>query len=411
MKKAILAIALAAVVVAVSTCTKQQPLADEGQCKLELKTAEYPESTLFLARQLLYAITEKPSELKDPPKDLSPDFKYFLAKLADKEIPVILDSCEKLQDSTFYIDTDGDGDLSDEKAYAAKSVKTGSSGGVGYYRFGPIPLELGSGGGKAKLDVICRHSTYLEFYPAEYRVGKVRLGKNTYKVAVADGNFDGRYDKALSLPVDVFWSPGCDSFAIDFNGDGNLTYDYYGHWEIMPLTSMVKIEDAYYSIKLALDGTSLELERAEPEFGTLDLGGEEVKMNVLSDQAVQHISGSEQKWQLVPGKYTAQFIELYKTDSSGSRWTFGCTRKRGKLEDFEIQSGRICSFKIGPPFLINTTAEQKNDTVAIGFDLEGQAGELYSPAASKANIRIPKPTFKIINEASEVVDSGLFEYG
>jgi hypothetical protein len=60
----------------------------------------------------------------------------------------------------------------------------------------------------------------LSVHPVGYRVGKVRVGKKAHKIAVLDGNLDGRYDKIFSLPVKDFYPAGCEIFAIDRNSDG-----------------------------------------------------------------------------------------------------------------------------------------------------------------------------------------------
>jgi len=411
MKKVILVIALASAIVMVSTCTKQQPL--EGKCELGFKAAKNPEEILSLAYQYQNAIVEKPSQLKDLPKRLSGDFKYFLAKLADKEIPVILDSYQNLNHSVLYLDTNGDGHLSDEKGYTAKQVRNREFSSQKYYRFGPIPVEFGDAERKVKtkLEVVTRSWKYLGFYPAGYRLGKVRLGKSTYKVAVIDGNFDGRYDKLFSPPFERFWSPGCDSFAIDLNKDNSFDFHYYTHSEVMPLSRMVKIGDVYYCIDVAVDGTALELKRVEPEFGTLDLGGAKVKLKFWPDAAAQYGFYLEKSWQLPAGKYAAIFMVLHKRDSSGNEWTFSISGKKGKLDDFEIRPGETTSFKIGPPFQIKTTARQSSNTVSIGFDLQGQAGELYSPGVKRNGRMVTAPGFTIVDKSGNVLASGRFKYG
>jgi len=229
-------------------------------------------------------------------------------------------------------------------------------------------------------------------------------------VAVVDGNFDGRYGKIFSTPIKNIWRPGCDSFAIDLNRNGRLDWALYERSELTPLSRMIKIEDTYYSIDVATNGTALELKKVEPEFGILDLGGADVKMKLWSDAAEQNITGSEENRRLPAGKYRTIFIELNQKDSSGNRWTLTSSRA-GKLEDFEIRPGRKSSFKIGPLFQIKTTAQRSSNNVLIGFDLEGQAGEQYRADVGRNGIRVSPPVFKIIDESGNVVDTGRFKYG
>jgi len=414
MKKVILIIALVSALVMVSTCAKRQPSveeAEEGQCTLEFTAVKSSESIPSLIRQYQFPITKKPSQLKDLPEGLSADCKYFIAKLADKDVPVILDSPENIHDSVLYVDTDGDGHLLNEKCYAAKPTE---ERGVAY-RYGPILFEFDEAQSKVKTEfyVVTRRGRYLTFYPAGYQVGTIHLGKKSYKVAVIDGNFDGRYDKFFSPPVKDFYRPQCDLFAIDRNGDNKLSWN---HLEVMPVSRMVRLgrsryNTVYYNISITADGSSLEFKKVEPEFGTLDLGGAHVQFQLWSDAARQMLSGPHQKtWQLPAGKYIASPIEFRHVDTSGYRWIFRSSEV-GSLKDFEIKPGETTAFRIGPPFSIKTSVQQRDGSALIGFNLEGQAGELYRPGARKGRATIPAPKFKIIDEAGKVIGSGQFEYG
>jgi hypothetical protein len=414
MKRLIITLALVSISVIISACTKRQPYtqeAEEGQCELKFKAAKNPESVLTLAYQYVPPVSEKPSHLKDLPEGLSEDCKYFVAKLADRDIPIVLDSPENRQDSVLYVDTDGDGRLSNEKGYTATPTEERGLA----YRFGPVPLKFDKADGQVKTEfyVMTRRGEYLTLYPTGYRVGKIRLGNKNYRVAVIDGNFDGWYDKIFSPPVEDFYRPACDLFAIDRNGDDRLSWDYL---EVMPLSTMVRIpdypRDAYYNIEVATDGNCLELKKTEPKFGTLDLGGAQVQCRLWSDASEQVLSGSgKEGWLLPAGRYSASPIELRQVDASGNRWIFRSSRETGKLKDFEIRPGEKTSFQLGPPFSIRTTAEQNGEIVSIGFWLEAQAGVWYSAGAQRDRSRVPEPRFRVIGESGEVVNSGQFKYG
>jgi len=407
MRKVILVITLASAILMVSTCAKRE----EGRCRLRYRAVNTSESTIYFACQDQMRISERPAQLKDLPKGVSRAISYFLAKIGDRDIPLIIEGSKKFK---LYLDTDGDGSLSDERGFAASTVKKRRFGPVDYYRFGPISLEFGQAERKlAKRIYVITRGTNIEqlcFCPADYRKGKVRLGEYIYSVAVVDGNFDGKYGKIFSPPIKNIFRPGCDSFAIDLNRDGRLDWALYERSELTPLSRMIKIEDTYYSIDVATNGTALELKKVEPEFGILDLGGADVKMKLWSDAAEQNIIGSEENRRFPAGKYKTIFLELNQKDSSGNRWTLTSSRA-GKLEDFEIRPGRKSSFKIGPPFQIKTTARRTSNDILIGLNLEGQAGEQYGADVGRNGIRVSPPVFKIIDESGNVVDTGRFKYG
>ena len=411
-RKAILFILFAGIALFVSTCAKREPV-EEGRCSLEFKTVEeHDEDVLLLATQYLTRTTDKPFKLKDLPNELTADVVFFLAELAGKNTPIVLCSYSNLEHSSLYVDTNGDGRLSDEKPYSPE-IKAQSRYNRTEYSFGPISVTLGEP--ERKLETRFYAKTYdgqlLIVYPAGYQVGNIRLDTKTYKVAIIDGNFDGKYDKIFSPPVEDFYKPKCDLLAFDLNRDNRLKW---GHLEVMPLAGMLKIGDAYYNLQVSADGSSIEqFKRVQPEFGTLDLGGAEVNSPRLwSDASVQALSNPPKRnSQLPAGRYMASPIVLTHVDDSGNRWTFRSSQEVGTLKDFEIKADQTTAFRMGPPFSIKTSLEQKDGNALIGVGLQGQAGMLYNPGAQKDRKRIPAPTFKVIDESGKGLTLGQFKYG
>ena len=411
-KSVIVLTMLAGAMLIVSTCAKREPV-EEGQSKLKFKSVSNQDDVLVgLSAQYLYGTKDKPSELKDLPKGLTAVYACFLAELAGRSTPAVLDSYGKPERSRLYVDTNGDGCLSNEKSYRPKIIKH-SKHIATEYKFGPIVMKSrGVEGELVTRFYATAYGTRLAFFPAGYQIGKVGLGKNTYTVAVVDGNLDGRYDKVFSLPLRDPYCPGCDLFVIDLNRNGKKWhYSLSGPSEVMPLARMLKLKNTYYGIDVAPDGTSIAFKKVQPEFGTLDVGGANVKLKLWSDAAEQYLFGSEESWQIPPGTYSARFIELNEIDSERNAWTFRSYSDAGSLHDFEIRTGQTTSFKIGPPFSIKTEAKQVADRVSIGLKLEGCAGERYSLPVMKGGKRLPAPTFKIFSESGKVLVPGQFEYG
>jgi hypothetical protein len=414
MRKAIFVIILVSAALMVSTCARRK----EGWCRLRYKSVDISESTIYYACQNQYKLSEKPAQFKDLPQKISNRVNYFLAKIADREIPLIIDRGRK---SKLYLDTNADGCLSDEKGftpkkgYNPKTIKKRLFGPVDYYRFGPISVKFEQADEKINQQIyVFTRDSYMRSLvlgPADYRTGKVRLGQNVYEVAVVDGNFDGKYGKIFSPPIKNPWRPGCDSFAIDLNRDGKLDFNLYQHSELMPLSRMLKVGSSYYSINIDERGTSLELKKIQPEFGTLDLGNANVKLKLWSDAAHQFISNLKNNGPIPAGKYEALFIEWSQIDSERNTYNFTCYINTGSLGNFEIGKNETASFKIGSPFQIKTTAQQNRNTVSIGCTLLGQAGEQYRPNFKKNGIQVSPAVLRIIDEMGNVVYSGRFKYG
>jgi hypothetical protein len=391
---------------------KIQPPIQQGRCRLKFNIFNQKDipATASLAYYRFQHTAQKPDQINDLPKGVSSNVSYFLGKLDDKEITAIKTTSKR---PILYMDTDGDGSLSDEKRFAAKPIRQGWFGRVEYYRFGPISIKLGE---NKKITSILYGITYpnqkiLYLRPAGQYTGKILLGDKVYTVFVTDGNFDGRLETLFSPPFKGNPTIGCDSFAIDLNNDENLNFSYFDHSEVLPLSRMVKLDNTYYSIDITPDSKFLELKKVEPELGILDLGGADVKLKLWSDAAEQYLAGSEKEWQLPSGKYAALSIEINKDDAAGNRWSLISHVETGAMRDFEIYTGQSTSFKIGPPFQIKTTVQKSRNTVSIVFELEEQAGEHYRADVRKNSSQVPVPLFKLVDEAGNIIKQERFQYG
>ncbi|MBN1806598.1 MAG: hypothetical protein JW837_15220 [Sedimentisphaerales bacterium] len=408
MRKTILIITLLSVLVLLSTCAKRK----EGYSKLSAHNVNTLEPAIYYACQDQFKLKEKPVQPKDLPKNISGQVSYFIAGIADKYIPIMIDH---MNDCKLYLDADADGCLSDEKAFTPKPVKRHLFDRVDHYKFGPITVEFQQTKGKftKRICIISRDKEmrYITLCPAEYRKGKVLLGDALYEVRVLDGNFDEKYDKIFSPPVENIWRPGCDSFAVDLNRNKKVDFNYSHHSELMPLGRMVKVGNSYYNINITEKGRSIELNKIRPDFGILDLGNEKIKLKLWSDAAQQYITGFGENIRIPAGRYQAFFLELSRKDSKNNTWDFTSYRDTGSLKNFEITKDRMTSFKIGPPFKIETTMRNSGDRVNINFKLIGQASEQYGPDFKRNGKRVSPPILKIIDERDNVVYSDRFEYG
>jgi hypothetical protein len=93
------------------------------------------------------------------------------------------------------------------------------------------------------------------------------------------------------------------------------------------------------------------------------------------------------------------------TDENGDKWVLDPVKGQS-LSRFKDSSP-----KPGPPLLVKTDVQTKGRSISIGLVIEGQAGEVYQPGATKNGSRVPAPKFRIIDGSGKVVGSGLFEYG
>lgn len=369
----------------------------------------YPIGYLGLQRQETTLV--RPAGLQEVPADAPKEPVYFVVRVGDRNVPgITYRSTDRSRDVKLYLDTDGDGLISDEKEYVGTWLSLFRL--TRTYQFGPVSMRHGDVGAKGGVfHAQCSSGRWLIFYPALYREGQVVLDGRAYKIAVVDCDFDGRYNKTFVPPAKSSREPGCDVLAIDLDGNSKFDYRRTGESELMPLSRLVRVDKDYYSIHVAEDGSTVEFRQAKPRFGVLDLGDKEVKLSLWSDTAHQRLSGSGGKWRVPAGRYGVVLLELTEADSAGNRWTFKIDKAgKGKLGDFEVRPGESTSFKIGPPFRARTSIEKRGRDALVSFNLEGQAEELYVPGGTKNGKTAPEPEFKIIDDFGRVAHSGRFKF-
>jgi hypothetical protein len=179
----------------------------------------------------------------------------------------------------------------------------------------------------------------------------------------------------------------------------------------MPLAKMVRVKDVYYSLQVAPDGSSVRVAKIDPGMGTLDAGGPDVELMVLSDAGFQRFSGSDGKWQAPAGHYMTVRAQLSKTDAAGAKWTLTGSGA-GKLENFEVRKGETLSLKLGAPLVTKIEADPAGDgLVSISLALEGRGGERYGPGVAKGGVVPDPPQLKILNESGKELASSKFAFG
>jgi len=391
---------------------------EEGRCKLVWTKVSADSQLVGLAVQMLQPLTAKPEGVRDLPAGFDRPC-YYEIKSGTRRIPLVVNLSDKL---SLCLDTDGDGVLSQERCLEATCIRgTKDSGDT--WRFGPISLAAQDSAGEAEggFYVDCYRADapgLLITRPASFRTGKLRVEGRTYRVAVADGDCDGRFHSILSLPLDRAWrSPESDVFAIDRTRDGQFAFSPYGQSEVMPLGHLLQMGNTYYAIDIAPDGTSLTLTRTQPEFGTLVIEPNDttVGLKLWSDASDQYLPGRQ--WQLPAGKYQAIHATMEKKDASGDVWWFSSSlssafTRLGALEFFAIRPGETTTIRIGPPFAVKAEV-QKMSTGMVSIDsiLVGCAGEQYQTGFQRNGRRAPAPSLQIVDEKGTVLVADKFQYG
>lgn len=416
MRHALLAVAVAGLLAAAAL-----PARAQGEFPLKYTDAQGGDPVMMMARRVVQPAAEKPAGLKALPKEMTGEAKYFAIPLGDKQILAVVDTpklpkpkaeaagaanaivIDPSKPVKLYVDAAGTGDLS-----AAQPLTPGGPENMGMS--GPVAITVGAATTKLRFQVL-GNGQLLLVSPGGYVAGEVRLADQTYRVAAVCNSGDGRYDKALQLPMSRASRPEFNILAIDLNQDGRFDPNTREAGEVMPLARMIKVKDVYYNVTLAPDGSSVRLEKADPGMGTIDVGSPDVEMMVLSDAGFQRFSGSGGKWQAPAGQYMVLQIGLSKTDAAGTTWKLSGSGA-GKLESFEVRKGETLAMKLGPPLVTKVDATPAGEgAVSIGMALEGQSGEQYAPGAAKTGAVQSPPQLKILDQTGKVLATGKFEFG
>ena len=139
----------------------------------------------------------KPSQLRDVPADAPPEPIYFTLDLDDRKVHgMTYRSTHRTKKAKLRLDTDGDGLLSDEREYVGTWMSIFRLQTV--YRFGPVSIKhTGNGSEATRFYIGCNDGQWITLYPTHYREGKVKLDGRTYKIALIDCDYNGRYNDVI----------------------------------------------------------------------------------------------------------------------------------------------------------------------------------------------------------------------
>lgn len=213
--------------------------------------------------QRLSLTKDKPAEVtKEPTYTGTP--MYGTLTFAGEKYPVVLDENADATDAKLYVDSNRDGDLTNEEPVkwerTARKITNpqtkvetedvlfrGDSGatvkdkkyGLSFYRFAPKGAELR---GLA--------TNILFFYRDYAQKGEIKLGKKAYPIVLVDETGTGSYNNTAQRQA---------TLLIDRNGNGK-----YERFEQYDLSKPFNIEGNVYEVdKLFVDGSKISLKKSE----------------------------------------------------------------------------------------------------------------------------------------------------
>ena len=381
----------------------------QGEFPLKYVVAEENDPLTSSGMSYYGGTAEQPPDIKVLPKGISGNLRYFTSvPVGNKGIWAVL---ELSSPPKLYVDVPGTaaGRVAGDLSAVAPLVGKASGSQCTY---GPIDVPLGD----EKKVVIAKvlfvsvgNNQILGGRAAGYMAGDVKLGGQTYRVAVFDKDLNGRYESAFGADGKIVPWWRADAIAIDAGQDGKFSRGGDGS-EIMPLVKAVCVKDVYYRVQVAPDGSSIKFEKYEPKMGTLDIGAA-ASLMALSETGIHSLSGSDGKWQVPEGKYLGESLSIAKTDADGKEWRL-MAASVGPLENFEVRGGQATAIKIGPPLTLKVDAERsESGRIALNLALAGKGGETYSVGLRKGTSSLPPPKVKVLDASGKVLAEGNSEYG
>lgn len=378
----------------------------EGQCTLQHRHIQRNEKVaLSYARGILALLPDRPQYVRDLPPGIEQAGFYELQPGSGPPIALCLSRGHKL-----WVDTDGDGVLSDEVCFEGKVLTSGQPP-RGY---GPVTLKSG-----ASFTVVSSSgdpSAWLITQRDGYRIGRMLVDGNVYTVVAVDGDYDGRFGSVFSPPIESEYGfPESDLLAITLEKNKKSELSRTQYCNPSPLGRMIQIEGKYYAVELADDGSHLALQPTQPLMGelALDCPDCEFECTLWSDAAMQslYFTHASKARTLPAGTYAVTEAKLWLKHAKGDPAWVGCSHPSGDLGFIEIRHGATTTVKLGAPFVVGVQTRRSGDQVILQPVLKGRAGETYTiTATGNATARQP-PGFRITDEQGKELQSGQFVPG
>lgn len=373
-----------------------------------------------------YTIREQtqPVGLLDVPADIADSdlVFYFVLPVGQEDVFAIVHKPHS-GGAVAWVDLDMNKHLSDEKAFTGRLKKHTEDGRTWhFYDFGKVVLN--SETTDAAFHLVAHDEIYyISIHPICCVKGKIKLGGYVYRVAVIDGDYDGKFNTRYEPSTDSrnYGYYKSDTIVVD-TSHGLFSWKTYDPGKIVPMGKYHKFnrnryhhalpngKEGFYSVALSADGKTLRMQPAQPEMGTLKIGKDKrLSIELLSDTAIQEVNFRD-TIEIPAGRYQIHYGQLsYMPENEPGFETMADFREDIRKGQFEIKPGQTVTLNPGPPFTVKTYVNGGSDNrININAGLLGNEGEEYGLRISRDMTR---PVLKILDENGDELHSGAMEYG
>ena len=368
---------------------------------------------------------------------------YSTLRLGDKPILLVLDT-EKSGDKYYnrlWADSDGDGELQNEKPLALESVKKGNLVSTLFGRRVPGHTDL-----DLKITVDGKLAPYFirlnikKYTPSKYFTGAAfsyqiacgytgtfQVGGTHYTVTLCDRNGNGRFDDRVVIP-DIDKHEG----FVPLHAKGDVVYLASGGkkdiFDGTTLGDLLLLKDTLYIQKVDLSRGKLILEPVKGGLSPLKLPMRPEHLSLASEDGRHCLNIYQPSGDVIhipAGRYRLLNYLLLRRDEQGDLWRLAAS---GTFNSpvFEVVKGAGAVLTAGEPYLpyvdfqpgeikqlngyfIFRVSGQGKEIMTGLSRIEGNATRIPLSAIDKQEPR--EPSYTIIKPDGEIVAKGSFEYG
>jgi hypothetical protein len=430
-RRTVVAVSAGAILIAMLTVRwawLRPPQLAEGQGWLRQKAWDSDEYA-GASPCVLLTSPDRPSLVADLPKETLQEVGFLVIQRAR---PIV--GCLARQEGkgpVLYLDTNGDGRLSDERPLRRTTrIDDQDSGHQKFSRrlirylnfnppsqstcfeFGPVAVaDPCHPGQKARSFVLTAAGPFHVFvHPTVYYQGEVRIGGGLHKIALQDQDLDGRFRGHFTSGAGSLSGPVCDMMAIDLNGNGRLEYD-----ESFPLAELVHLYGAYYRLEFSEDLKRLTFSPVRPPLGTVVVKTGDpncvIRSGVValwSDVACNSFDLSSGTVGLPAGHYVLRTGNMEVADAEGHIWSFAMGLEEGQRCQFDVSAGQTTQLRLGPPLTVGLDVRTRLATWVSPI-LVGSGGEVCDRTGARQSPGAPaQALFTIVDEQGNVLHRGSY---
>jgi len=291
-----------------------------------------------------------------------------------------------------FIDSDGDGSLSDEQPQEAYRTDSRSS------YFGPVKVVFEGEDGP-----VSYHLNF-QFYIREDRKrlsvnsgcwyeGQIEVGSEKKYCVLIDQNGNGIFnDKSLS-------SGDCDRIRIGKKDSRDTKF----------VGNFIEVEGVLYELDVAPDGAYVVLNKAENvKYGKIEVPETITEFAAGGENGFFEVDLKKGIGELPVGKYRIDHWQIERKDESGNTWKLA-GRYFGSKGDFDVSDSSAAKLDIGEPVISNLNVRKREGKYSFSQELKGKLGERIDLQQSNNRPRAPKVHIK--DEKGKYDRTYSFEYG